>query len=192
MGYDEEMRQPLGRDDWEQREVWAHFGVAIYFCQVVETGLVNYLLILRRSGEPGVATQTEIDEMFVELFGNTLGHNIKNVKRILGEQGEWVLAAQMAEVLELRNELVHHWMRKRVLQQATTSNRLTMIDELEAATAKLQDANRTLVERTQTMLAKAGLPEQFVADHHQHLTELAERGEEDLDAPDYFSTRPDG
>ena len=42
MGYDAEVRQPLDRGDWEQREVYAHFGVAIYFCQVVEAGLVNY------------------------------------------------------------------------------------------------------------------------------------------------------
>ena len=63
----------LDRGDWEQREVYAHFGVAIYFCQVVESALVNYLLLLRRATTAREITETEIDEMFVELFGNTLG-----------------------------------------------------------------------------------------------------------------------
>jgi hypothetical protein len=78
MGYEAEIRQPLDRGDWEHREVYAHFGLAIYFCQVVETALVNYLLLLRRATTAREITETEIDDLFVELFGNTLGRNIKN------------------------------------------------------------------------------------------------------------------
>jgi hypothetical protein len=36
VGYDAEIRRPLDRGDWEQREIYAHFGLALYFCQVVE------------------------------------------------------------------------------------------------------------------------------------------------------------
>jgi hypothetical protein len=187
MGYDAESEEPLDRDDWEQREVYAHFGVAIYFCQVVETGLVNYLLVLRRMTETDDISEVEADDLFVELFGNTLGRNISNVKRILGERGDWVLADQMADTLRLRNELVHHWMRKRVMQQGNSENRLAMIGELRDATAKLQDADRVLGERTQAMMTKAGVPEQFVPNEHQRLTELAERGEDDPNAPEYYS-----
>lgn len=190
MGYEGEIRQPLDRSDWEQREVYAHFGLAIYFCQVVESALVNYLLLLRRATTAREITETEIDDLFVELFGNTLGRNIKNVKRILGEQGDWVLADQMADALNLRNELVHHWMRTRAMLQGTSENRLAMIDELKNATTKLQDVDRALGERTQAMLAKVGLPDGFIDGEYQRLTELAERGEDDPDAPEYFSHKP--
>lgn len=134
-------------------------------------------------------SKVEVDDLFVELFGYTLGRNINNVKRILGEQGDWVLADQVADILELRNELVHHWMRTRVMQQARSENRLAMIDELQDATARLQDANRVLGERTQAMLVKAGLPEGFLESEYQRLMDLAERGEDDSDAPEYFSKR---
>jgi hypothetical protein len=190
LGYDAEIRRPLDRDDWEQREIYAHFGLALYFCQVVESGLVNYLLLLHRATGQGEITESEIDDLFAELFGNTLGRNIQNVKRILGEHGDWVLADQMAGTLELRNELVHHWMRTRALQQGTSENRLAMIDELEGAIAKLQDADRAIHERTQAMLAKSDLPEVAQAEY-QRLTDLAERGEDDPDAPGYFSPRRD-
>ncbi|HXR30181.1 MAG TPA: hypothetical protein VN752_03460 [Solirubrobacterales bacterium] len=82
--------------------------------------------------------ESKIDDLFVELFGNTLGRSIHNVKRILGEHGDWVLADQMANTLKLRNELIHHWMRTRAMLQGTSENRLAMIDELEGVTAKLQ------------------------------------------------------
>jgi hypothetical protein len=90
VGYEDEIRQPLDQHSWEQREIYAQFGVAIYFCQVVETALVNYLLILRRATEQREMTEAEIDELFEDLFGNTLGRNIKAVQRLLGQQGgDW-------------------------------------------------------------------------------------------------------
>jgi hypothetical protein len=191
MGYDAEVLQPLARDEWEQREIYAKFGLAVFFCQVVEAALVIYLTLLQRATEGAVATTSQADDLFAEFFGNTLGRNIYNVKRVLGEQGEWVLADQMADVLKLRNELIHSWMRTRVLRQGTSENRLAMIDELEKAISVLQDADRVITERTQTMLAKAGVSEEFVQSELQRLTQLAERGEEDPAAPEYFSIRPD-
>lgn len=190
MGYDAEVLQPLARDEWEQREIYGKFGLAVFFCQVVEAALVIYLLLLRRATDGGVATTSQVDDLFAEFFGNTLGRNISNVKRVLGDQGEWVLADQMADVLKLRNELIHSWMRTRVLRQGTSENRLAMIEELEKAISMLQDADSVLTERTQTMLVKAGMREEFVRSEFQRLTRLAERGEEDPDAPGYFSMGP--
>lgn len=192
MGYEAEIRQPLDRAAWEQREIYAHLGVALYFCQVVEAALVTHLATLQGVTAGRVLTETEVDDLFVELFGHTLGRNIKNVKRVLGEQGEWALADQMAETLKLRNELVHEWMRKRTMLQGTSENRLAMIDELRGAIGKLENAERAIREGTRTMMAKVGVPEGFVEGEHQRLTELAERGEEDSDAPDYFSKKRDG
>jgi hypothetical protein len=84
------------------------------------------------------------------------------VERILGEHGDWVLAHQMRDVLKLRNELVHRWIRTRAMLQSTGENRQAMLDELRSATTKLQDADRALGERTQAMLAKVGLPDGFL------------------------------
>jgi hypothetical protein len=190
VGYDAEVLAPLDRDDWEHREIYAKFGLAIYFCQVLEAGLVTYLVLLRRATDGSRATTEEVDELYVELFGNTFGRNITNVRRLLGEQGEWILDEQMTAALALRNELVHQWMRTRVLRQGTSENRLAMIEELETARAVLEDADRILEERTQAMMVKAGMPEEFVREQSERLTELAKRGEDDPDAPVYFSAQP--
>lgn len=191
MGYDAELLVPLGREEWEQREIYAKFGLAIYFCQVLEAGLVTYLVLLRQATEGGKATTEEINELYVELFGNTLGRNISNVRRLLDERGQCVLDEQMTEALELRNELVHQWMRTRVLRQGTSENRLAMIEELDAARAKLEAADQLLEERTQAMMIKAGMPPNFVRENLERLMELGKDGEEDPEAPPYFSMRPD-
>jgi hypothetical protein len=191
VGYDAELLVPLGREEWEQREIYAKFGLAIYFCQVLEAGLVTYLVLLRQATEGGKATTEEINELYVELFGNTLGRNISNVRRLLDERGQCVLDEQMTEALELRNELVHQWMRTRVLRQGTSENRLAMIEELDAARAKLEAADQLLEERTQAMMIKAGMPPNFVRENLERLMELGKDGEEDPEAPPYFSMRPD-
>jgi len=187
VGYDAEVSQPLARGDWEQREIYAKFGLAIYFCQVVETGLVNYLLLLLRATETRATAPSDVDELFIELFGGTLGRNVKRVKRVLGEHGDWLLADQMDDVLQLRNELVHSWMRTRSMLQGTSEGRLAMIDELEGATSKLGKANEALQDRTQAILVKSGAPESFLRSEYRRLTDLAERGEAEFDAPVYFS-----
>jgi hypothetical protein len=43
----------------------------------------------------------------------------------------------------------------------------------------------------QAIFAKAEIPKKSVQSELQRLTQLAERGEEDRDAPGYFSMRPD-
>jgi hypothetical protein len=192
MGYDDEVRRPLDRGEWEQREIYAKFGLATYFCQVLEAGLVTYLVLLRQSTEGGETTIKEVDGLYAELFGKTLGQNIANVKRLFREEDKWVLDGKMAAALALRNELAHRWMRERVMQQSTSENRLAMIEELDEASAVLQEADRAVTERTVAMMTKAGMPEDFVRNELGRLTELAERGEEDPDAPGYFSMQPDG
>ena len=134
-------------------------------------------------------TGEEVDDLYAKLFGNTLGRNLGNIRRLFGEKGGWVLDGQMADVLVLRNELAHSWMRERVLRQGTSERRLAMIEELERASALLQEADRLLTERTQELMTNAGVPEDLVRDELQRLMGLGERGDDDPDAPDYFSFR---
>jgi len=71
MTYDGEVLRPLERTEWEQREVYAKFGLAIYFCQVLEAGLVTYLVLLRLTDGAVRPTGEEVDDLYAELFGNT-------------------------------------------------------------------------------------------------------------------------
>jgi hypothetical protein len=116
---------------WEQREIYAKFGLAIYFCQCLESQLVNYLALAARANAGVPMTLEEVDSLFERLFSGTLGRNIRELRSMVGD--EWMAANELAPALELRNELVHHWLRDRALQQGTSHSRLAMIEELDTA-----------------------------------------------------------
>ena len=157
MSYEDELRQPLAREDWETREVYVKFGVAVYFCQVVETALGTYLVLLRRM-KSGKATPPEkVDELMVKVFGNRFGQNIKEIRDLLGVEGKWIFDDDMRQALDLRNRLVHHWMRERVLELGTSENRHQLITELDDAIEQLQGADRLLTQRTKLLMEKAGV-----------------------------------
>ena len=173
MSYDKEIRDPLDRADWEQREVYANFGLAIYFCQVLESQLVSYLALIR-AGRSGQMSQAETNRLLDRLLGGTFGRNIGEVRDLLG--GPWILEPPMAEALKLRNDLAHNWMRERALQQGTSENRLAMIQELKEAQRTLQDADRVLTERTLKMLEAAGISRAALQEQHDRLVERSESG----------------
>ncbi len=190
MGYEDELRDPLDRDNWEQREVYAAFGVAVYCCQVLETGLVNYLGLLMRMKSGAPMSESGVDALLGKLLRDTLGQNINKVRQQLGSEGRWILEDEMRETLELRNQLVHRWMRERVMLQGTSSNRQAMVAELEAATSQLRRADELLVDRTQRLMASAGISLKAIQTEYERVSSLAELGQPDPEAPPYFAPPP--
>jgi hypothetical protein len=181
VAYEDEIREPLDAADWEQREIYANFGLAIYFCQVLEFQLVTYLALLRRSKSGRRMSDLETDRLLERRLCGTFGRNIGEVRDLLG--GRWILETPMAEALALRNNLVHHWMRERYLMQGTSANRLAIVDELREAHRILQEADRVLTERTTKMFKSAGISWDIVQQEYERLTQLSGSGiSEDSDA----------
>lgn len=163
--------EDLSPGDWEQRQVYAKFGVAVYLCQCLETQLVNYVIALRTVAGK-VVTRQEIDSLFGELFGNTLGRNLKEAARVLDDDDD--LSVELQPVLRLRNDLIHHWMRERALDQGTTKKRHAMIEELDAVIEQLEAADRQLVEKTQGLLERIGVSRSVIQAEYERLRKVAE------------------
>ena len=159
--------------DWEQRQVYAHFGLAIYFCQTLETALVNYLVLVRALSSEQPFGEAEVDALFERLFGGTFGRNLSEVRDVIGK--DWVLADEMARALRLRNDLVHHWMRDRALDQGTTAKRKAMVEELVAAQAQLQQADTQLHARTGALGKRVGITQEWIDGEVNRMMEAAGR-----------------
>jgi hypothetical protein len=168
-------------EDWQHREVYAAFGAAVYFGQVLEAAVVNHLAFLRairrKQGRP-----FDIDDVFRRLFGQTLGHNLKETRDILTRDG-WPIADELAEALETRNELVHHYWRRRIMQTGTEQGRTDMLDELGRMKDQLEVANAALVQATRTLWDEAGIDFQWVEREYTRLTEVS-RGEREPEPGD--------
>jgi hypothetical protein len=162
--------EAIAPDDWEQREVYAKFGLAIYTCQCLETQLVNYL-VARQATTAGFETTEAIDEVFGDLFGSPFGRNLRRLNTVVADVGP--IGQELREVLALRNDLVHHWMRVRALDQGTSKKRQAMIAELDVAIDRIRTIDVQLVAMTHKLLAQAGITD-LVEQEYARLSRISE------------------
>lgn len=67
--------------DEETREVYARYGLAMYFAQVVEHAIVNLMIALRLP-ECATLTKRDIDQFMDEAFTMTFGRLLKELRRM--------------------------------------------------------------------------------------------------------------
>ena len=104
----DKMGPDLGSTDDSVRDTYAHFGVAIFRAQTLETEIVNAMVIARLP-ERAHITRQEID-----VFMNrplTLGRLLKELKKYIQVHDE--LKQTLWKAHEKRNWLVHHFFKER-------------------------------------------------------------------------------
>jgi hypothetical protein len=143
--------------DEHVEEVYAHFGLAIYFSQVLEHGLVNALvytyLIPSKAGKIKSRQQwaTELDSFMGQRFELTLGGMVRSLKTHLTVRPD--LESLLVYAVKMRNRLAHKYLRERSDDFLSYSGREKMTEELKdiqqlfkKADAKLEEAIRPLRE----------------------------------------------
>ena len=98
----------MGYDDEQTRDVYAHYGLAMYLAQTLEHGIVNALVILRLP-EKDKYTRQDIDEFMEGRFQKTLGALLKHLKSEVELPSD--LEPTLTEALNRRNYLAHHYFR---------------------------------------------------------------------------------
>jgi hypothetical protein len=117
----------------EHREVYLHFGAVAARVSAFETVLMNILLIVaKRDGK--VATDAELDDLEQKLQNSkTLGQLIGDVAKEVPIEDE--VKNLMADALERRNFLMHHFFRERGFAFETATGRKRMVEQLKEAHA---------------------------------------------------------
>jgi hypothetical protein len=147
-------------------------GVAVYHAQVLEAGVVNYLL-LERARRRRRGQSFDVDQVFEHPFGNHLGQNLKELRDVLGD--DWPLAQQLLRALNLRNDLVHHYMRTHILKFGSAEARAEMIAELLNMEEELQSADTALRVHAEPLRAKAGITAEWIQDEYKRLTAISKQ-----------------
>lgn len=168
-------------EDWHHGEVYAKFGVAVYFAQVLEAGVVNHLAFLRAVRRKQ-RRPFDIDDVFRRLFGQTLGTNIKEIRDVLKDD-DWPMADELAQALVTRNELVHHFWRRRIMKTGTDQGRKEMIEELEGIQSQFESVDASLRKAMRILWDEAGIDFEWIEQEYERLTEDA-RGERDPEPRD--------
>ena len=122
-------------------EVRARFGLAMYYAQMLEFGIVNLLLALGITGGT-YNNYEETEAVVVRLLGATLGQLNQGLAD--SEIDLTHLHDDLRRALRLRNFLAHNYFRERILAAELPAGRERMLDELAQAASFLQELRERL------------------------------------------------
>lgn len=145
------------------REVYAHFGLAIYAAQCLEHGLVNALIYLdllpSQTTIPKSEVWTEmVDSFTAKHFEHTLGKMITDLKEVTVVSLN--LNDHLSKALRKRNWLAHDYFRERAEDFLSTAGREKMINELLVAIELFKEADNELSLTLEPVLKKYGITEE--------------------------------
>jgi hypothetical protein len=160
------------------KEVYARFGLAMYFAQVLEHGIVNGLVIidlipsrrhLVRSPEEWAAT---VDEFMSRHFESTMGRLIRDLQSITTVPSD--LEQLLRHALKKRNWLAHDFFRERSLEFMTTSGRDLMLHEVDECRDLFKAADERLEAIVHPLRVAAGMTDEMLAKEYERMKAEAE------------------
>ena len=174
--------QPEFNDDAQTREVYAHFGLAIYLAQCLEHGIVNALLYAklmpkelkrykRRRPLPFDRTgfESRFDLFMEQNFDQTIGALVRLLRETTTVPAN--LDAELIEAKDARNFLAHGYFRDRAEAFVSRVGRASMIAELERLQKLFVHADDELRAVVEPFAAQSGFtPEVLDRYQNEYLT----------------------
>jgi len=143
------------------REVYAHFGLAMYLAQVLENGLVNALtmfdFIPNHQEHIGSRTAWSVafDAFSASKIELTMGNLINVLKKVTTVPD--ALEARLRHALHRRSFLVHHYFRDNVALFSTAEGRDRLIADLETYQAEFTAADSALFALVEPVMHRYGM-----------------------------------
>jgi hypothetical protein len=124
------------------REVYAYYGLAMYWAQCLEQSIFQHLLLFDHFPRAVAGYTTpenwaaDFDRYEERELGQTMGKLIRRLQEV-GRPTDGI-EGSLAEVLKARNWLAHGYFADRALEFTTQNGRETMLEELQGAKDKFQ------------------------------------------------------
>jgi hypothetical protein len=158
--------------------VYARFGLAFYYAQVLEHGIVNALVVLDLipSRRHLVRTAQEWaslhDEFMSRHFETTMGRMIRDLRSVTTVPYDLDDILRLA--LKRRNWLAHEFFRERSERFVTAPGRDLMIREVDESRDLFKAADKRLDEVVRPLRIAAGMTDEMVAREYQEMLAEAE------------------
>jgi len=154
------MIEEIDNESWQVREVYAKYGVAMYFAQCLETELVNLLVALKLKDRDKI-TRSDIDSFMEENYKKTLGRLIQSLKKAMKIPEN--LEIELAELLNIRNYLAHHYFRDKAIDFVNKDGRQNMLSELELIISKLVNGDKKISSIVSVIREQYGITEEMIS-----------------------------
>lgn len=155
------------------KEVYARFGLAVYYAQVLEHGLVNALVILdlipsrRHRARSSEEWGAEVDAFMDRHFEATMGRMMKNLRDVTQVGAD--LENLLRDALKKRNWLVHDYFRERASEFMSSAGREQMLREVDECRDLFQAADQGLEGIVAPLRSKAGITDELLEREYQRM-----------------------
>lgn len=155
---------PLGE---HVKEVFAHFGAALYHAQVLEHGIVNALVLVdlipseRHKAKTPLEWESIVDGFMEQQFAKPMGRMMTALRQVADVPDD--LEALLVRALQMRNRLAHHFFRECADAFMSESGRDQMIADLEQCTVLFEAADQRLDSIVAPMRIAAGVTNERIA-----------------------------
>ena len=156
----------LDPESHQIREVYAHFGLAIYLAQCVEQAIIQNLIFFDlyptavNSNQDNKTWSDRFDKFEATEMKLTMGKLIKRLKNA-GETTE-AIELKLDEVVSNRNWLSHGYFNDRALDFTFEDGRTKMISELEVIQTLFREVDKMISEVTMPVARRYGLTEEML------------------------------
>ncbi|GGH60002.1 hypothetical protein ACN9MH_11405 [Paenibacillus silvae] len=166
-------------DSEHSRELFAYYGLAVYYGQALEQQLVN-LILLTKMSQGKVVTEEELEELYERKMSSSLGQLIHEARHHFTFSEEET--DRLNELWQQRNRIVHHYFKERIHETFSPEGRSRMIKELDDFKERAQELEITLQQYTGAWIAELGLNAEsaaaWAALERMHAASLEEQEQE--------------
>lgn len=147
------------------RELFARYGLAMYMAQVLEHGLINALMVIKKlptakNYNSKLDWENSVDEFYEEKFKNVLGIIIRELENDCDVPQELINAAKDAR--DDRNFLAHRFFQEHAKDVLTEIGKSKMIAICEKIIAKFQSVDEGFEAFTGPMKEKFGITNEVI------------------------------
>lgn len=148
------MKQTRLLDSDHSKELFAYFGLAVYYSQALEQQLANLLMLIKLS-KGKVPSEEDIAQLYQRKLSSSLGQLVQEIQHYFPFSEEETL--QLKEVWKQRNHIVHDYFKERIHETFSPAGRSRMIRELSAFKDQAQALEQKLQGYSREMYIKLGL-----------------------------------
>ncbi|MEK7396784.1 MAG: hypothetical protein AAB116_07585 [Candidatus Poribacteria bacterium] len=149
----------LNEESEQIKEVFAHFGLAMYIAQGLERTLGIALATVYGPG-PQKITKSEYENLLESNFQKTLGKLINDIRKTV-EVSE-ALESMLFESLKKRNCLAHNYFWERAIEFTSRNGRELMIRELIEIKNFLENVDSIFMEINEKWAEKHGVTKEIL------------------------------
>lgn len=160
------MGNELDEENSQVKDVYAHFGLAMYLAQCLEHGIVNALLVAKLLPNELIQARTagsislpdfeqRFDVFMDEHFKMTMGGLISRLRTATALSPTF--EAECLKAKDMRNFLAHHFFRERSEEFISKVGRTGMLAELEEAQRLFERVDENLTAAARRLAPTAGV-----------------------------------